>query len=236
MTVILPSVLNDATFHPEDPANWGTADGGFAPPVDADALLAFRVNPLNWNGLFDNDLLGTVIKPAADWPFRLRIQWALTFALRQIHPDNGFYLDISSVDSVVRGRLDLGDAGKAPRPGVAIVEEPFAFEADLQPATGKGRPIPYELILQGFVKDEIEHPSDMAHILLADVKARLAALKLDENGRPWVFRIGSSYNSVTALSLDDGVVRPVVEQLVEDTGFWMRISLLVVENRLLPGA
>ncbi len=217
----------------------------------------------NWNTVF-NDLFGLPGRPTADRadlptiaddgpglptlaaaqddPFRLKVQKMLVVALRQITTADGFgfYCDLN--DSVFRGRrfFDEND----PLPMVSILEEPFAFDQTLSPGVGQTPDDPYELILQGFVDDgprrvgdmhaENPHPTDGAHYLLADVKRRLAALKVDERHRGGrVFRFGTNYNSVVALAWDGGVVRPA-DEVSGTAHFWLRVSMLVSEDVSQP--
>ena len=131
-----------------------------------------------------------------------------------------------------RGRRYYGS--EDPLPLVAILEEPFSFEQDLAPAVGRIRTEPYELILQGFVQDDADHPTDPAHVLLADVKRRLVALKADEDlQRQRIFRIGNRDNSVVSLTFDGGVVRPA-DEVSAVAHFWLRVSLEVSEDYEKP--
>ena len=196
-------------------------------------------------------------------PFRLRVQKALTVALRQIAPSNGFYCSLVLPSSIFRGRQTFGtevdDALAMERDGIlavlpdmatpysmdleraiegglklSILEEPFTFDKDLAPSTGKARVEPYELILQGFAPSKGK--TDDAHLLLADVKKRLVALKLDEDLKgKRIFRIGTKMNSVVSLTFDGGVVRPPDSDSPSDH-FWMRVSFQVAEDYSAPGA
>ena len=182
-------------------------------------------------------------------PFRLRIQKMLTLALRQIHPDNGFACDLSDAKQIGRGRLIYGDedpnvglgmgedvpeAILEDKPFVAILEEPFAFEQDLAPQEGVTATDPYEVIMQGWVTDNKDHPTDNAHFLLADVKRRLAALKEDERfPKRRVFRFGTPKNLVTSVTWDGGVVRPT-ETVSGYANFWMRATFGVSEDNWRP--
>lgn len=196
-------------------------------------------------------------------PFRLKVQKCLTAALAQITDDSDylgetygwedqarrislitpFREDLRPEDipddpigrmvaRVNRGRRYYDEAD--PLPLVAILEEPFSFEQDLAPSTGLVRPEPYELILQGFVRDDSEHPTDPAHVLLADVKRRLVALKMDEERTGVrIFRIGNQDNSVVSLAFDGGVVRPA-DEVSAVAHFWLRVSLEVSEDYEQP--
>ena len=173
-------------------------------------------------------------------PFRLRIQKALSVALRQIHPENGFLCDLTEAARVARGRRYL--SADIPLPLVSILEEPFSFEEDLAPVTGQARSEPYELIFQGFVDDDSDNPTDPAHILLADVRQRLVLLKQDEDHPHWMFRMGSEPepgldqykpNTVLGMVFDGGVVRPA-DEISATAYFWLRVSFDVSEDPRKP--
>lgn len=219
----------------------------------------------NLNGLFDRDRLPPnaylLADGITDEPFRLRVQKALTVALRQIAPSNGFYCSLVLPSAIFRGRQTFGedvdqalegnredimtelmgvdpsdDLARAIEGGLklSILEEPFTFDKDLAPSTGKARVEPYELILQGFAPSEGK--TDDAHLLLADVKKRLVALKLDEELKgKRVFRIGTKMNSVVSLTFDGGVVRPPDSDSPSDH-FWLRVSFQITEDYSAPGA
>ena len=180
-------------------------------------------------------------------PFRLKIQQGLTRALKQVDDANGFGVTVRTVG---RGRLAYGDDSILPL--VAVLEEPFSLEENLQPEATLSSSQPYEVIIQGFdaVKwddmgtpnlddDDVDelHPTDGAHILLAAVKARLALLKLDERGRfgsgRGVFRFGTKHNSIVGMFWDGGVVRPP-EEVGSTANFWLRVRFDLSEDLARP--
>ena len=187
----------------------------------------------------------------ADDPFRLKIQKGLTAAFRQITTDaddlpasvDSFLMTVATVG---RGRLVYGSERALPL--ISILEEPFAYDEDLPPGEGRSGIQPYELIVQGFdtvkwtgleSESEIDerHPTDDVHKMLADVKRRLSALKLDESERfgdkIGVFRFGTKYNSVVDVSWDGGVVRPP-EEVGATANFWLRVRFNVSEDHGRP--
>jgi hypothetical protein len=171
-------------------------------------------------------------------PFRLRVQRSLSAAFEQITPGNGFASDLSPVvvggttkRRVFRGRTMFGD--KDPLPMVSILEEPIAPETDLAPVSGVTGQGPYDLMVQGFVEDDHENPTDPAHILMADVKQRLIALKQDEDLGDRVFRFGPKANTVVGVSFGGGVVRPA-DEVSAVAYFWLRVTFDLAENHLNP--
>jgi len=171
-------------------------------------------------------------------PFRLRVQRSLSAALEQITPGNGFVSDLSPTVSggktnrrVFRGRTMFGD--NDPLPMVSILEEPIAPETDLAPVSGVTGQGPYDLMVQGFATDDSENPTDPAHVLMADVKQRLVALKQDEDLGDRVFRFGPKANTVVGVSFGGGVVRPA-DEVSAVAYFWLRVSFDLAENHLNP--
>ena len=211
----------------------------------------------------------TFVAGVADDPFRLKIQKGLTAAFKQItsNADSPRLNDadpfLMTVRTVGRGRLVYGSERALPL--ISILEEPFAYDEDLPPGAGRSGIQPYELIIQGFdaVKwtgleseadddDDVNerHPTDDAHKMLADVKRRLSALKLDESERfeflsdpdnpssevvekVGVFRFGTKYNSVVDVNWDGGVVRPP-EEVGSTANFWLRVRFNVSEDHGRP--
>lgn len=176
-------------------------------------------------------------------PFRLRVQKSLTAALEQITPANGFYSDMSPgtepdgdggtlvVEKILRGRGIFGD--NDPLPMISILEEPIAPENDMAPSDGTTGLSSYDLMVQGFVKDDHTHPTDNAHYLLGDVKRRLITLKEEERRDDRVFRFGAKANTVTEVSFGNGVVRPA-DEISAVAYFWLRVSFELCEDHLDP--
>lgn len=168
-------------------------------------------------------------------PFRLRVQKALTAALEEITPDNGYVSDLAPFLSegdqekrVFRGRIYFGEGD--PLPMVSILEDPIQPEHDLgSPRSSKGR-TNWVLLLQGFVDDDPVNPTDPAHFLMADVKRRLVLLKESENSSVGLLGFGTKAPMVESLEFDGGVVRPPDAEVSATAYFWMRLELALVED------
>jgi len=176
-----------------------------------------------------NDAIFPIAAVVPGDPFRLRVQKALTEAFQQITVANGFRTDLGG--SVYRGRTLFGDDD--PLPMVSMLEEPIAPEANLSPDVGTSASGDYVLMVQGFVVDDKDNPTDPAHVLLADVKKRLVELKLDERLGDRVFRFGPKANTVVSVSWDGGVVRPA-DEVSAVAYFWLRVTLDLAEDQLNP--
>lgn len=169
--------------------------------------------------------------PYAD-PFRLRVLIALTDLLKTITPANGYAHDLS--DSVFRGRAIYGDDD--PVPMVSILEPPLAPDQIPSPEEAAESAGDWDLLIQGFAKDDHKNPSDPAYRLLADVKAALAK----EKKKPGLERAaGRRYylldmeNGVTAMQIGFGTVRPP-DEVSAKAYFWLTLTLSVAEDLDLP--
>lgn len=165
-------------------------------------------------------------------PLRLRVLKALTAALEEINPENYYEFDLR--DSVFRGRLIFGDDD--PLPMISILEPPIAPDQLPQPQTGTESNGEWELLIQGFAKDDKKNPTDPAHRLMAEVKMQLALVKQEpETSR---FKTGEASNilgfkEVTRLDIGAGVVRPP-DEISAKAYFWLNITLAIAEDLLSP--
>ncbi len=168
-----------------------------------------------------------------DNPFRLRVQKSLSAALGQITLANGFGYDMVDTTGVTddppvfRGRQLFG-AGD-PLPMISILEEPLTEETDLAPAQSGSREADYDLMVQVFVPDDAENPTDNAHWALSAVRKRLLQLRTDKDHRDRLFRLGRKDNTVLDISMGGGVVRPA-DQVSATAYGWMRVSFQIVET------
>ncbi len=160
-------------------------------------------------------------------PFRLRVMKALTAALEEINPAADYQFDLTG--KVFRGRDIFGDSD--PLPMVSILE---AIEEQAQitaPQAGPTSTGPWELLIQGFVEDDFQNPTDPAHRLMAEVKKRL----VQERIRDRQYNILGMNGQVTDLKISHGVVRPP-DEVSGKAYFWLRLTLVVVENLQDPYA
>lgn len=165
-------------------------------------------------------------------PFRLRVLKALTSALEEIAPVNGYVNDVSS--AVFRGRLYFGDAD--PLPMLSVLEPPIAPEQLPQPKDGTQSNGEWDLLIQGFVEDDKDNPTDPAYTLLAEVKKQLAIVKM----QPEADRLKTGESShllgikgVDKLEIGSGTVRPP-DEVSAKAYFWLNVTLGIAEDLLLP--
>lgn len=164
--------------------------------------------------------------PTLDNPARLQVQKNMTAVLNTITTDNGYANDIGL--NVFRGRIVYGD--ESPIPMLSILEVPIPEDQDLVRAPSGLSKGQWELMVQGWVKDDRDNPTDPAHVLLADVKKCLAQERA--RGYDWdapedgIFGLG---RIVTDMYIGAGVVRPP-EEISAKAYFWLNVTLDLAEN------
>ena len=157
-------------------------------------------------------------------PYRLRVQKAVSAALKEITPANGYLHDLSA--AVFRGRNIFGEPD--PLPMVSILEAPIQPDQPKTPDGGATQNGEWELVIQGFAEDDKFNPTDPAHRLLADVKKRLGieAKKYVPGKGYATFGMGGKLGK---LVIGPGVVRPP-DEISSKAYFWLTIRLGLVED------
>lgn len=128
---------------------------------------------------------------------------------------------------VMRGRIIFGD--KDPVPMISILEVPIPLDQIVSPPDSTYSNGTWELLIQGFAKDDPDNPTDPAHILMAATKMRLAEEKR-KNANFQLFGMG---NFVTGMRIGAGVVRPP-DEVSAKAYFWLNLSLDIVEDLFDP--
>lgn len=158
-------------------------------------------------------------------PIRLEIQKRLTARLQTITVANGYQVDIG--DNVFRGRGVFGN--ETPLPCLSILEVPIPLDQLPPPSDAPVSSGGWELVIQGWVKDDKENPTDPAHVLLADVKRCLSSEMKKVNWNKPEDGILGLGRSVTKLYIGAGVVRPP-EEVSAKAYFWLTITLDLAED------
>lgn len=174
-------------------------------------------------------------------PFRLRVMKAISASLAEISVAGGYNFDLAG--KVFRGRLIYGD--NDPVPLISIIEPPLPNEKRNSPYASAVDDGTWEIIIQGFVKDDRDNPTDPAHLAMADVKKKLAQ-ELKRKGTGPNTRQNDYFginfgddqrlrkNQIEQFKIGAGVVRPPEEAVSTKAYFWLTLSLKIVEDNLDP--
>lgn len=168
--------------------------------------------------------------------FRLRVQKAIGDTLSTITPANGYEFDFSN--AVFRGRMYFGDGD--PCPMISILEPPVPLDAMPAPANSGSALSEWNLLIQGFVNDDREHPTDPAHQALAEVKKCLAVEMKRTTAiprrahNPFGLNVIETGNRLESFKIGAGVVRPPEPNLSNKAYFWLNLTLKIVEDNSDP--
>lgn len=154
-------------------------------------------------------------------PFRLRVLKGLTTAIEATELLDGSTL----TGKVFRGRGQFG-AGD-PIPMVSILEAPAALDQTPAPEGSTYSSGEWELLIQGWTKDDKTHPTDPAHGLMAAVKKTLAAER--KKTTPPIDNALGMTGMVTNIRISPGVVRPP-DEVSDKAYFWLSLFLSIVED------
>ena len=162
----------------------------------------------------------------ADEVLRIRILDALAAELEGISIANGYIHDLPP-GAVVWGKAIFGD--KDPLPMISILEVPIPLDQVTPPPDSPYSSGAWELLIQGFVKDDKDKPTRPAHRLMADVKKRLALVKRKNKD----FNLLDLGKHVIGMRIGAGVVRPP-DEVSAKAYFWLNLTLDIVEDLSNP--
>lgn len=136
-------------------------------------------------------------------PFRLRVLKALTAVIENVGQQAD---DINNLQGVVfRGREWFGD--DEPLPMVSLLEPPLSV--DRLPST-EANPDTFgdwDILVQGWVKDDKKNPCDPAYQLCAEV-IRVVALEREKWRGPGKRNLLGEGDSITEIVIGSPIVRP----------------------------
>lgn len=166
-----------------------------------------------------------------DLPFRLDVLMRLTEWVEGVTPANDYAHDLTG--RVFRGRLRYGE--NDPIPMVSFVEDPQSKVTLAAPRGSQTVQCQWPLLVQGFVDDDQENPTDPAYRLMTDVRRRLSALRAEQKDRPGKTLLGFTEDGrrIDDLILGAPIVRPPDEVSVK-AYFWLPLTLSLVENPATP--
>jgi hypothetical protein len=110
---------------------------------------------------------------------------------------------------------------------LSIIEDPKQLERDAVPLRETdASPGDWDLLIQGFIKDDPVHPTDPAYFLAADTVAKLTeAASATRN----ILGLGYKKPAVEQLHIGAPIIRPP-DDISATTYFWLPVRLRLVED------
>jgi hypothetical protein len=169
-------------------------------------------------------------------PLRLEVLKRLTVVLESMDTADGYIVDEGFAGDmagrVFRGRTVFGE--KDPLPMLSLLEVPIPLDQLPAPTDSGFSSGGWELMLQGFLRDDRENPTDPGHVLLADVKQMLAreSRKASYSGPDTEGILGLG-RQVLKMNIGPGIVRPP-DELSAKAYFWLTVTLDLAEDLTEP--
>lgn len=157
---------------------------------------------------------------------RLAILTALTAHMQGLAPSNGYVNDLSEPGRVLRGRNLIGEEARRNGPLLSFLEAPRPDLAVYAGSWDEMRKDAWTLLLQGIVEDDIENPTDPAHIFVDEVErhlSRLIATKPSGSPKyPEEFLLGGL---IADLQIAPPVVRPPEKGISASAFFFLPVRV-----------
>lgn len=166
-----------------------------------------------------------------DIAFRLAVLTQLTDWVAGVTPANDYAHDLTG--KVFRGRLRYG--ANDPIPMVSFVEDPTSKVTVPASRGVETVALSWPLLVQGFVDDDHDNPTDPAYRLMTDVRKRLSELRKTQKDRPNEAILGFTAKGqrIDDLILGAPIVRPP-DEVSDKAYFWLPLTLSLVENPATP--
>lgn len=174
-------------------------------------------------------------------PFRLRVLKRVTQVIKDgVHPDTPepSFFDLRDKDlgggviqkHVFRGRDLYGVDDKLPL--VSVLEDPGTMDLLLGGRDGGDALGGWPLIVQGFVRDDPENPTDPAQMLSAEVIRAIAQQRKTFDH----FGMGGDSPCITDFKISGPVCRPADGEVSDVAWFAFRLTLSLSEDLEKPFA
>lgn len=162
----------------------------------------------------------------ADEPFRLRVLKALTEHLKTVDGlQDGVDEHGRPQPHVYRGRDIFGENDLLPI--ISILEAPEEqkqVDASSPRTTVQNH---WRLIIQGFVQDDAENPTDTAYVMAAKVIESVAQVKQQRRN---ILGFGEKKPCILDLQIGAPVVRPADNEVSSTSFFYFNVTLHMVED------
>lgn len=165
--------------------------------------------------------------------YRLEVLERLTVLLAGITVADNYDHDLA--DKVFRGRILFGDDD--PIPMLSILESTKVDGGITTGYNDEMRKGVWPLIIQGWVANDFEAPTDAAYSLMADVEARLGRVLDTVRGDgkyPEHYMLGPGSEGrgylINGMSFGPGVVSPPREQVSTNAFFFLPVYITLAEK------
>lgn len=161
---------------------------------------------------------------------KLKVLIALTELLQEIVPIAGVHdFDLSS--SVFRGRTVFSDSSD-PLPLVSILENFKPSDTSHTGYNKQASKVQWQLIIQGWVADDVDNPTDPAYKLLYVVENKLSEIISTNNSQG--FPSNSEKYMLDGLIHDiiigDGICRPPEPQVSAKAFFFLPVTIVLTRE------
>lgn len=161
-------------------------------------------------------------------PFRLRVLKNLTSVIERVGTMSDDINDLTG--AVFRGREYFGD--NEPLPMVSLLEPPLAIDRHPSSQSNPDAFGDWDILVQGWVKDEKLNPCDPAYQLSAEVIRAIMLEKLKSRG-PGPRNLLGEGNAIDDISIGSPVVRPPDQTSIRAC-FYLIITLHIAESLDTP--
>lgn len=166
-------------------------------------------------------------------PYILVVEKALTNLLRdQLTVANGSAVEVAG--NVFRGRLRTGN--REPLPMIGVLQAPEVDDETTSAGSGTDRVKDVLYLIQGWCEGEdLDNPTDSAHVLLAETK-RVLGMIVDEDSAHYLLRSAHPDGEplIARLSVSVGLVRPPEQAISDVSYFWLPVRIGFVEDITAP--
>lgn len=137
--------------------------------------------------------------------------------------------------AVFRGRVRFGH--NEPCPMISVMQAPNLDIESNSVGDTRVRTEDKVYLIQGWVPDDFENPTDPAHSLLAELK-KVFALVLDEESPYYMLKHAhpDGLDMIAGLKVASGLVRPPEQGVSDKAYFWLPITITLIESIADPFA
>lgn len=166
--------------------------------------------------------------------FRLRVLQALCDVLKGVEFSVGAqtysladYTDATgrTAEKVFRGRTKYGY--NDPLPMLSVLEDFKSAPVNLGSAGNTQGILPFPLLIQGFIKDDADHPTDPAYPFAAATIKALLAERVDQFN---ILGLGGNCPCVTDIQISTPVIRPPDGETSDVAFFYLTVTLTLAED------